>query len=136
MILQSVQCSSQIQPASFSTSLVSNHSNQEYTATKQNLNVQTNIKIEPVEPPKPISPQRIMPAPLKYQANSLSNGSTLSPSHYQVITAAVPKISDTQENENEMKNTPKPNVTMCADLKPIELTKSTSYLKCYTYIRS
>ncbi|PKY20125.1 hypothetical protein RhiirB3_496894 [Rhizophagus irregularis] len=133
-ILQTVQCSSQIQPVNFSTSLVSNQENQEYAATTQILNVQqtqcettqtdmTDIKIEPVESPESISPQWIMSAPLKYQANYLSVGSISSPYHSQVITAAAPKISEIQENE--MINTPKSNVTVCTEnLKPIELTKS------------
>lgn len=140
-----MQCSSQIQPVNFSTSLVSNQENQEYAATTQILNVQqtqcettqtdmTDIKIEPVESPESISPQWIMSAPLKYQANYLSVGSISSPYHSQVITAAAPKISEIQENE--MINTPKSNVTVCTEnLKPIELTKSTSYIISYTYIR-
>lgn len=141
-----MQCISQIQPVNFSTSLVSNQEYQEYADTTQKLNAQqtqcklncdttqTNIKIEPVESSESISPQRIMSTPLTYQANSLSVGSISSPCHSQVITAAVPKISEIQENE--MSNAPKSNVTVCTEnLKPIELTKSTSYLLSYTYKR-
>lgn len=129
-----MQCSSQIQPASSCTSLETNRANQEYAATSQDLNAQQTqfeSNCATTQPIIKIEPGSISPL----QANSFtvgdSNGSIPSPPHSKVITAAVSKMSDVQENE--MKNTPKPNITVCTDnLKP---TKSMFYLLSYTSIR-
>ncbi|GBB98019.1 hypothetical protein RclHR1_03120004 [Rhizophagus clarus] len=128
VLQQSMQCSSKLQPASTSTSLESNRANQECATTSQDLDVQQTqfeLNCDTTQPIIKIEPESISPL----QANSFvvgdSNRSIPSPPQSKVITAAVPKMSDVQENE--MKNTPKPNITVCTEnLKPIELTKSSS----------